>query len=429
MDSTSDETGARVNSLPTGMLGDEQRSDAEEHPKSTGTSSTYGAAFNILCTVLGTGLLQLPYGVRQSGWLGVPLLTIMGLMACYTARTLGQLLEEQQRQRKASTSTRLEALLDGPEPADSPMLTYGDLGALAYGEKGRNLVNVTMHVTLLMVATIYHLLAALNVHWLCKIDLVPSALIVAAVIWLHVFIKSLGELAILSYANITINFILLIVVIWETLSHPPAMPAQHDLIVHNAMSVGGAFASFGFAYGCHPVLPDVLASMKKPGEYGTMIYACFAAALALYLPLVCIAYNQYGHEVQSPMYETPEISELPVMRVIKAVTIFPMVFTYPLVLTPPEAALERALRVDERPSPTLFRIGLRSMFVVFTTVRRYSVRTDAKMLQREYCPPFMIPSASHLADVRSCPNRWQGVTILVKSKENFGPLVDLVSSW
>jgi len=244
-----------------------------------------------------------------------------------------------------------------------------------------------------MVATIYHLLAALNIHWLCKIDLAPSALLIACVIWFHVFVKSLGELAVLSYANLAINFTLLIVVIVETLSHPPSSwqppaTAQHDLIVSDVMSVGGAFASFGFAYGCHPVLPDVYASMKKPWEYTSMVYGCFAAALALYLPLVLVAYSTYGHGVKSPMYETPGISELPVMRVIKAITIFPMIFTYPLVLTPPEGALERALKVDESPSPRLYRIGLRTLFVVFTT----------------------------------------GVTILVRSKDNFGPLVDLVSS-
>ena len=60
-------------------------------------------------------------------------------------------------------------------------------------------------------------------------------------------------------------------------------------------------------------------------------------ALALYVPLVIVAYATYGRGVQSPMYETPEISELPMMRVIKAATILPMIFTYPLVLTPPEA--------------------------------------------------------------------------------------------
>jgi len=256
---------------------------------------------------------------------------------------------------------------------------------------------VQMHVTLIMVATIYHLLAALNVHWLANLSLPVSALIVAGVVWLHVFLKTLGEVAILSYVNFTINCTLLAVVIIETLSHPPTITINgtttnvdedQQLIVNDIMSVGGAFASFGFAYGCHPILPDVRGSMLRPEQYSPMIVFCFGVALALYVPFVTIAYATYGVGIESPIYETSYITCLPVMRAIKAVTIFPMIFTYPLVLTPPEGALERALDVDSRAAPRLWRIGLRSLFVVFTT----------------------------------------GATILVRSKENFGPLVDLVSS-
>ena len=68
-------------------------------------------------------------------------------------------------------TAREEALLSAPAPA-APLapVTYGDIGMATFGRAGRLFVNVQMHVTLLMVATIYHLLAALNVHWLCGID-------------------------------------------------------------------------------------------------------------------------------------------------------------------------------------------------------------------------------------------------------------------
>lgn len=360
---------------------------------SSGTSSTAGAAFNILCTVLGTGLLQLPFGVKLFGWLGIPLLALMGCMACYTANIMGSCFGIL---RARQDSLGSEALLE--QPCAARLITYGDLGFATFGRFGRNFVNVQMHVTLMMVATIYHLLAALNVHWLtaragsdaCEyvLGLPVSALIVAAVVWLHVFLKSLGEVAILSYINITVNCTLLVVVVAATLTHQPAEAPHRELLVPDFLSAGGAFASFGFAYGCHPVLPDVLASMKKPWEYTRMIYFCFGAALLLYLPLVTVAYATYGDGVESPVYETAQIRDLPVVRVIKAVTILPMIFAYPLVLTPPEGALERYLRIDELPFATLRRVGLRTLFVAFTT----------------------------------------GVTVLVRTQENFGPLLDLVSA-
>lgn len=180
----------------------------ERRSKYGGTSSTAGAAFNILCTVLGTGLLQLPYGVKQSGWLGIPLLAIMGIAAGYTASAIGKsfkILEARQSSTRTvlggsslGSSTVDEALLDAT-PAVATPPSYGDLGFVTFGNFGRNFVNVQMHVTLLMVATIYHLLAALNVHWLFCISQPESALLIAAVVWFHVFLKSLGEVAILSY--------------------------------------------------------------------------------------------------------------------------------------------------------------------------------------------------------------------------------------
>ena len=132
----------------------------------------------------------------------------MGIAAGYTAQAIGKsfkILESRQSSQRTmlggsslGSSNIDEALLDAT-PAAATQPSYGDLGFATYGTFGRNFVNVQMHVTLLMVATIYHLLAALNVHWLLCLSLPVSALLIAGVVWLHVFLKSLGEVAILSY--------------------------------------------------------------------------------------------------------------------------------------------------------------------------------------------------------------------------------------
>merc|ERR1719226_112226 len=50
-----------------------------------GTSSTCGAAFNIFCAVVGTGMLQQAYGAAQTGWVVAWAMLAMGVLACYTA--------------------------------------------------------------------------------------------------------------------------------------------------------------------------------------------------------------------------------------------------------------------------------------------------------------------------------------------------------
>lgn len=173
-----------------------------------GSSSTVGAGFNMVCTVVGTGLLQLPFGLSLAGWVGVPLLVLMALMAAYTARVLG-LCFGMLRQRQT------DGLLS--EEATTRAKTYGDVGEAAFGAVGRWFVTVQMHLTLIMVATIYHLLAMLNVHWLSRgaIGLDASALLVGLLLWLHVWLQTLGDVALLSYANVSINAALLAVVIAE----------------------------------------------------------------------------------------------------------------------------------------------------------------------------------------------------------------------
>jgi vesicular inhibitory amino acid transporter len=256
----------------------------------------------MLCVVVGTGLLQLPHGVSQSGWIGVLLLVMMAAMACYTAVILGKCLhlararaverldEEAAGAGSAlpspasssdtSTNTIGGALAAGtpllvhqpvhpvrrpaavpatiatagaPAATSAPIRSYGDIGHAAFGPVGRWFVVVQMHLTLVMVGTIYQLLTSINLidvvspgsdSWLTE---TRSALLLGGFLWFHVFLTTLSEVAILSYLNICINVALLAVVIAQAMAHPPAHPPSHALLGPNARTFGSAFASFGFA--------------------------------------------------------------------------------------------------------------------------------------------------------------------------------------
>ena len=192
-------------------------------------SSSLGAAFNILCTVVGTGLLQLPHGIAQSGWVGVPLLILMSFMACYTAYVIVKCFDYIKPNSPlalhgvmtsdvaAASQQTVEVAVppgQGPgssmqvntrsglvqvtipngvkegetfhvqvpgvhamDPATLPddnsngkVLSYADIGEAAFGSAGAWFVSVQMHVTLTLVGTIYHLLAAHNLHDLISSD-------------------------------------------------------------------------------------------------------------------------------------------------------------------------------------------------------------------------------------------------------------------
>lgn len=246
-------------------------------------SSSLGAAFNILCTVVGTGLLQreqlppfdlhrcsptcdyltspcrlllsVPHGVKQIGWIGIFLLSLLSAMACYTAIIIVKCFH---LMRRNLIDTSLMDPVADPQHDENDSHThkffYSDIGQAAYGKFGAWFVTVQMHLTLTLVGTIYHLLAASNLSTLISLDGTVNeatpptvcVLLVAAIVWFHVFLKTLSEVAVVSYFNIGVNATLLVIVVVQSLNHPPINPPSHQwLVTDNVLSLGEAFASFG----------------------------------------------------------------------------------------------------------------------------------------------------------------------------------------
>lgn len=50
-------------------------------------------SFNIICCVVGVGLLGLPYALSQSGWIGIPLLILTCVMSTFTCAILGDAID------------------------------------------------------------------------------------------------------------------------------------------------------------------------------------------------------------------------------------------------------------------------------------------------------------------------------------------------
>merc|ERR1712060_665467 len=280
-------------------------------------------------------------------------------------------------------ASRRGACKEGQEPLCE---TYGDIGQAAFGLPGRVFIEVQMHVSLVMVATVYNLLGGLNlidivgssVEWLTpEISIAP----VAMVMWLHVFLKSLGEVAAVSAINTVVTLGLAVVILVEAVLHPPANPPRTTFIETDPMTWGGGFATFIFAYSVHSVLPTVYSTMRKPEQYESMIKATFVGVVSVTFPMLCVGYAVYGEAVQSPIYRTPALAASSVLRVMIALITVHLLGAYAIVLNPTERALETSLGVDVRRGAWLWRMSLRTLFVLFT----YGV----SVLCRDSFPPLL----------------------------------------
>ena len=113
--------------------------NAEDYRR-LGNSSSFFASYNVICTVVGTGLLQLPYGLKETGWIGVFVLVGLALVAGYTATLLIKCMNP---------------------PTGKKLYTYSEIGKEAFGIYGSIIVDLMLHATLIGVATIYLILSGL----------------------------------------------------------------------------------------------------------------------------------------------------------------------------------------------------------------------------------------------------------------------------
>ena len=126
---------------------------------------------------------------------------------------------------------------------DEPLSTQsscGDIGYLAFGKWGRVAVDTVAYLNLLGSATLYLILSGLNLVYLLgsipnfnnaaspwsllPLDNWQGILIVACVLWFHVFLKTLHEVGILSFFNIGVVVFLAVTVVVEIFINPRPEP-------------------------------------------------------------------------------------------------------------------------------------------------------------------------------------------------------------
>jgi len=337
-----------------------------------GNSSSFFASYNVICTVVGTGLLQLPFGLEETGWIGVFILVGLAFVAGYTATLLIKCMKP---------------------PSGKKLYTYSEIGKEAFGIYGSLIVDLMLHATLIGVATIYLILSGENLSTLLAdfpshsgddsnftvvvANIAPfyCILIVACLMWMHVWLKTLHEVGFLSAFNVLVAVFLLVVVLLEIFTNIPSPKPDHNFINFSGygLSLAGGFVSFAFSYGAHAVLPTVYETMKKPHQFNLMIILTFIGILGFYLPMSISGYWAFGTGTQSPIYNNicettcTFIQSTGKWLAIFAITLHIML-SYAIVLNPTERAIERLLGIDEMKRSLVLRVAIRTAVVLITVL-------------------------------------------------------------
>ncbi|KAG2232748.1 transmembrane amino acid transporter protein-domain-containing protein [Thamnidium elegans] len=248
--------------------------------------SSWMAYFNVVCVVAGTGILGIPYALRQGGWMGLLILFLAWTMSSYTSTVLIRLLYVNGKVR---------------------MSTYKEVATAAFGPIGGWLTFFFNTWIVLGAPILYMVLSGSNFNELCKgtageIGSDNWTIILSVVIAIpFILVKTMKEVAWMSAVGVIAIFMVVFVVwIMAIIDQPNQVNISHDPVIWDMFPI--ALATISFSFGGNVVYPNVEASMKKPRNWAKVSWGALSTCAAMYLIVAVSGYYVYGTTVENPVY-------------------------------------------------------------------------------------------------------------------------------
>lgn len=245
-----------------------------------GTSSTLSTLFNFLSLTIGTGLLSLPGAAGDGGWAAVGVIIAVAVVANHTAKLL---------------ILCLDAVEDPQER------TYMGVGRAVFGWWGGVVVGVLQMVLLAGACVVYLVLLSNflgTILWCTN----PHYYIIGFTAFLipASWLRTLSEVAIVSYAGLSASILTWIIVVWYGMDRGIKDPVAGDrelVIVANGAST---FNLIGFAFSGHSTLPTIYETMATPKQANLMLNIGFSFIAFVYATTTASAYFGYGPDIGGP---------------------------------------------------------------------------------------------------------------------------------
>lgn len=259
-----------------------------------GQSTAPQTILNSVNVLIGVGLLALPVGLLNSGWvLGVPILLLCCLVTCWTAMLLSRALD-----------------------TDSTLMTYADLGHAAYGSIAKLLISLLFTTDLLGLGVSLILLFSDSLYSLAGDEEVWTKTrfkFVAFFVLTPFTFMPLPILSIFSLFGImsTISIIVLVFVCGLLkLTSPGSLiavmptnlwPTDLSLLL---IGIGILMAPFGG----HAIFPNLKSDMRHPHKFTKTLFTTYSITCLADSSMAIIGFLMFGslcsNEVTSLLLET-----------------------------------------------------------------------------------------------------------------------------
>ena len=291
----------------------------------------------LLCTMVGTGILQLPLTLKQGGWAAVALIIIVAVFTNATGRWLIRCLYEGASQCSDPGSS-------SPAKPRKRLADYASIGRAACGRTGTVVVHIFHKATLLGVTTIFLVLiakfllegiggggegfvpglghAGQAVVWQQRWGLVAAGIVLVPVVFLDTMreltpLSLFGFLAsLLCVVEITV-FALIIQPVTLASATEYNLPVPEPFLNRSSIRAGGsvghtyfstspqdfalAFSAITLSFGGHAVFPTIEKHMSAPSKFVSTFNAAYACLLLLYLLAAVMGFYAFGDITYSPI--------------------------------------------------------------------------------------------------------------------------------
>ncbi|KAJ2834062.1 hypothetical protein GGI24_000561 [Coemansia furcata] len=263
----------------------------DEVTASTSATQPKGSAtetfFHIVCITAGTGILQLPYALKQGGWVGALYIVLAAAISTYTGNVLIKCLYHKQ-------GTRLQS--------------YSEVVEAAFGRYGRVVARGLKDFNLLGVAGIFIVLAGINVNALVSgtvVDFLGPQFWIAissVLVWLVIVLaREIHDVFILSVFGTLTTVATVLIIVWLGISDLEYVRVRPPTKLVDIGMAPMSLASICFSFGGNLNWPDLEASMQSPKRWNRTLALATAFIAFIYMCVALVGYGVYGDLVKSPV--------------------------------------------------------------------------------------------------------------------------------
>ena len=348
-------------------------------PPPAGTASASATWFAVVCTMAGSGILQLPLTLKQGGWFAVLLIAGAGAVACRTGKLL------------------VAALYAGAPPGSERLRDYPDVGEAAFGRPGRIAVLCFYVAQLFGVGCIFLVLVGKfmleglggggeglfpsmgGAAQVGRFTKMWTGVAAAACYLPAVGCRTLSEAHGLAVLGLVATAATVGVVVFYAFHLHPVevgddlpLPDGFDGVTHTLFDAAGlapAFAAIALSFGGHANFPSIEAGMRNPRDWPRVLDRAFVALVAAYVLTACAGYWTFGSATYSPILcNLNRDGKFGVgVQVTKLLIALHVICAYPIVMSALFASLEGALGADgEGRRAAALRLAVRTAVVAAT---------------------------------------------------------------